>query len=131
MGGVAGHAGVFGTAADLARFALMVLGGGRFEGRWLVARETLDRFAAPCGVPGSSRGLGWDHPEGDHSSAGRLFSRSSIGHLGFTGTSIWIDRENRCFVILLSNSVHPVRGNEGLRDVRAALADAAATALRG
>lgn len=131
MGGVAAHAGVFGTAADLSRFVLMVQGGGRWQGRSLIAAETLERFARPCGVPGSSYGLGWDHPGGKTSSAGTLFARSSIGHLGFTGTSLWIDREHRWFVILLSNSVHPVRGNQGLREVRAALADSAAEALRG
>jgi len=131
LGGVAAHAGVFGTAPDLSRFALMVLAGGRWDGRWLVARETLDRFAALCGVPGSSHGLGWDHPSGAKSAAGQLLARSSIGHLGFTGTSIWIDREHRFFVILLANSVHPVRGNEGLREARAALADAAVLGLRG
>jgi len=131
LGGVAAHAGVFGTAPDLSRFALMVLAGGRWDGRWLISRETLDHFAALCGVPGSGYGLGWDHPSGAHSAAGHRMARSSIGHLGFTGTSIWIDREHRSFVILLANSVHPVRGNQGLREARAALADAAVEALRG
>lgn len=122
MGGVAGHAGLFGPIRDVVLFALAILEGGAP----LVRRETLDRFAAPCGVPGSSYGLGWDHPAGATSSAGRLFSRASIGHLGFTGTSLWIDREAGAFVILLANSVHPTRGNAGLREVRAALADAVA-----
>ena len=120
LGGVAGHAGLFGPVDDVVRFAQAMMEGGAP----LVRRETLERFAAPCGVPGSSYGLGWDHPSGEGSSAGQRFPRTSIGHLGFTGTSLWIDRDAGTFLILLANSVHPKRGNAGLRDVRAALADA-------
>jgi CubicO group peptidase (beta-lactamase class C family) len=122
LGGVAGHAGLFGPMTDVMLFVLAMADGGAP----LVQPETLDRFAAPCGVPGSSFGLGWDRPSGETSTAGRLLSRASIGHLGFTGTSFWIERESGTFVILLSNSVHPRRGNAGLRQVRGALADAVA-----
>jgi CubicO group peptidase (beta-lactamase class C family) len=129
MGGVAGHAGLFGTAGDLARFASMIAQGGTWNGRVFVGAETLERFATPCGVPGSSYALGWDMPSREGSSAGRLFSRRSIGHLGYAGTSLWIDRERRLFLILLSNRVHPSRSNDAIRRVRPALADAVIEAL--
>jgi CubicO group peptidase (beta-lactamase class C family) len=131
MGGVAGHAGLFGTAADLSRLALMVLNEGRGENGPLVASETLARFLTPSGFPDSSYALGWDMPSGESSSAGRLFSRRSVGHLGYAGTSIWIDLERRLFLILLTNRVHPRRGNDAIKRVRPALADAVAGAFAG
>ena len=129
MGGVAAHAGLFGTAPDLARFAQMVLADGVWQGTRLISPETLRLFATPGGVPGSSYALGWDMPSGDPSSAGRLFSRRSIGHLGYAGTSLWIDPDRRLFLILLTNRVHPTRANDKIRQVRPALADAVAQAL--
>jgi CubicO group peptidase (beta-lactamase class C family) len=107
MGGVAPHAGLFGTASDVARFVAMVLGNGALAGVRIFERDTLDLFAAGSGVPGSSYALGWDMPSGEVSSAGQRMSRRAIGHLGFTGTSFWIDRESALGVILLSNHVHP------------------------
>jgi beta-glucosidase-like glycosyl hydrolase/CubicO group peptidase (beta-lactamase class C family) len=141
LGGVAPHAGLFGTAGDLSRFAQMLLNGGVVEGRRIVSRETVERFTRRAGVPGSTRALGWDTAwsgegprssrPGDpgYSSAGSLLSERSFGHTGYTGTSLWIDPERRLFLILLTNRVHPARGNEGIRQVRADVADAVVGAL--
>jgi beta-N-acetylhexosaminidase len=127
LGGVAPHAGLFGTARDLARFAQMLLNGGVLEHHRIVSRETVDRFTRPAGVPGSSRALGWD-TRSENSSAGTLFSARSYGHTGFTGTSLWIDPERRLFIVLLTNRVHPSRERDpkgaAIRQVRAAVADA-------
>ncbi len=128
MGGVAPHAGLFGTAEDLARFAQMMLNGGVFEHRRLASRATLEKFIRRAGVPGSSHALGWDTPSGV-SSAGTLMSREAFGHLGFTGTSLWIDASRKLFVILLTNRVHPSRENHLIREARPAVADAVVAAL--
>lgn len=124
LGGVAPHAGLFGTAGDLARFAQMILNGGVFEHHRIVSRETVERFTRPAGVPESTRALGWDTKSPEGSSAGDLFSPNSFGHTGFTGTSLWIDPERELFVILLTNRVHPTRENELIREARPAVADA-------
>jgi beta-glucosidase-like glycosyl hydrolase/CubicO group peptidase (beta-lactamase class C family) len=141
LGGVAPHAGLFGTAPDLARFAQMLLNGGVFEHRRIVSRDTVVRFMRRAGIPGSSRALGWDtvgdgsgkrsSTPGDpgYSSAGSLFSPRSFGHTGFTGTSMWMDPERKLFVVLLTNRVHPTRENDQIRQVRSAVADAVIRAL--
>ncbi len=109
LGGVAGHAGLFSTAWDLARFCQMMLNGGELDGVRVFKPETIALFTKPAKVvPGSSRCLGWDSPEG-WASGGVYLSNSSFGHTGFTGTSLWIDPENHCFVILLTNAVNPHR----------------------
>ncbi|MFL6201341.1 MAG: serine hydrolase domain-containing protein [Thermoanaerobaculia bacterium] len=118
MGGIAPHAGLFGTAGDLARFAQMLLNGG------IVSRETIALFTRKAGIPGSDRALGWDTKSAEGSSAGTLFSPNSFGHTGFTGTSIWIDPERGLYVILLTNRVHPTRENNLIREARPAVADA-------
>lgn len=124
LGGVAPHAGLFGTAGDLARFAQMIMNGGVFEHHRIVSRETVERFTRPAGVPESTRALGWDTKSPEGSSAGDLFSPDSFGHTGFTGTSLWIDPERELFVILLTNRVHPTRENQLIREARPAVADA-------
>jgi uncharacterized protein YbbC (DUF1343 family)/CubicO group peptidase (beta-lactamase class C family) len=129
MGGVAPHAGLFGTAGDLARFAQMLLNGGVLDGRRIVSRETVELFTRRAGIPGSTRALGWDTKSAEGSSAGTLFSERSFGHTGFTGTSLWIDPERRLYVILLTNRVHPTRENNLIREVRPAVADAVVRAL--
>jgi CubicO group peptidase (beta-lactamase class C family) len=141
LGGIAPHAGLFGTAPDLARFAAMLLGEGRAEGRRFVSRATLDLFTLRAGVPQASRALGWDTPadesgrrsstpgEPGYSAGGALVSARSFGHTGFTGTSIWMDPERELYVILLTNRVHPTRENNKIRAVRAEVADAAVRAL--
>lgn len=135
LGGAAPHAGLFGTAPDLARFACMLLnggvecGGGRRIISRIVSRKTVELFTRRAGIPGSDRALGWDTRSAEGSSAGTLFSRRSFGHTGFTGTSIWMDPERDLFVILLTNRVHPTRENNLIREVRPAVADAVVRAL--
>ena len=128
LGGVAPHAGLFGTAGDLARFAQMLLNGGVYDHNRIVSRETLERFTKRQGVPDSSRALGWDTPS-ENSSAGSLFGPRSFGHTGFTGTSMWMDPDRNLFVILLTNRVHPTRENNAIREVRRAVADAVVRGL--
>lgn len=128
LGGIAPHAGLFGSAPDLARFAQMLLNGGVYDHKRLVSRATVERFTKRAGVPGSSRALGWDTPS-EGSSAGTLLSARSFGHTGFTGTSMWMDPERKLFVILLSNRVHPSRENNAIREVRRAVADAVVRGL--
>lgn len=123
LGGVAPHAGLFGTAPDLARFATMLLNGGVFENRRYIAPETLTRFTTRGTVPDSSRALGWDTPS-ENSSAGTLMSKRAFGHTGFTGTSMWMDPETGVFVIILTNRVHPTRENNQIREARPQIADA-------
>jgi beta-N-acetylhexosaminidase len=128
MGGVAGHAGLFSTAGDIAIFAQMLLNGGIYAHRRLLARATIERFTARQEVGVSARALGWDVPT-ESSSSGSHFSPASYGHLGFTGTSLWIDPDRKAFVILLTNRVHPTRANERIKQVRPALHDAVFEAL--
>ncbi len=128
LGGIAAHAGLFGTAADLARFAQMLLNGGVYDHHRLISSATVERFTRKAGIPGSSRALGWDTPS-EGSSAGTLFSPHSFGHTGFTGTSMWIDADRRMFLILLTNRVHPTRDNQAIRKVRPTVADAVVRAL--
>jgi CubicO group peptidase (beta-lactamase class C family) len=128
MGGVAPHAGLFGTAPDLARFAQMLLNGGVLEHQRIVSREVVEQFTRKAGVPDSSRALGWDTPS-PNSSAGERLSPRSFGHTGFTGVSMWIDPERKLFVILLTNRVHPTRENNAIFEVRRAVADAVVDGL--
>lgn len=128
MGGVAGHAGLFSTARDLAVFAQMLLNGGEYDGVRIVRPETLARWTAPQ-RRGSSRALGWDTPSGQ-SSAGRFFSARSFGHTGYTGTSLWIDPERSLFVVLLTNRVNPTAANQKHVALRRAVADAVMEAVR-
>lgn len=110
MGGVAGHAGMFTTAEDLAKFASMILNLGRLpDGRQFLSPLTIRKFAEPQTPPiqPTLRGLGWDIDSPYSGNRGELYPLGSFGHTGFTGTSLWIDPETRSFVILLANSVHP------------------------
>ncbi|MBI4366365.1 MAG: beta-lactamase family protein [Deltaproteobacteria bacterium] len=124
MGGVAGHAGLFSTAADLHRFAAAI--------------HAADRGRSDCFAPDVVRALlrpedpapqgatwvyGWDRPAPHNSQAGRHFSRDSIGHLGYTGCSLWIDLEQDFWIILLTNRVHPSTTNEKIRAFRPLLHD--------
>jgi beta-glucosidase-like glycosyl hydrolase/uncharacterized protein YbbC (DUF1343 family) len=129
LGGVAPHAGLFGTARDLAAFAQAMLHGGVYDHHRLASREIVERFTTRAGLPGSDRALGWDTKSAAGSSAGDLFSRRSFGHLGFTGTSLWIDPDRELFLILLTNRVHPTRENDLVREARPAVADAVIRAL--
>lgn len=128
LGGVAGHAGLFSTAADLSRFVRMLLGGGRLGGHVLVDPGTLTRFTTRQSLR-NSRALGWDTKSAVGSSAGRYFSMKSFGHTGFTGTSIWVDPVARVGVVFLTNRVFPTRENRLLPRFRAILHDAVREAL--
>ena len=109
LGGVAGHAGLFSTAEDLAVFSQMILNGGIYGWKRIFREETIDLFSTRANVvEGSSRCLGWDSPSGK-ASGGVYLPDNSFGHTGYTGTSLWIDSENDMFVILLTNAVHPNR----------------------
>jgi uncharacterized protein YbbC (DUF1343 family)/CubicO group peptidase (beta-lactamase class C family) len=112
MGGVAGHAGLFTTADDLAKFAQMMLDWGEGNGTRLFAAATIQKFTSPQSPADQPilRGLGWDIDSPYSSNRGDLFPVGSYGHTGFTGTSLWIDPTSRSYVILLANSVHPHRG---------------------
>ncbi|MFQ6616538.1 MAG: glycoside hydrolase family 3 N-terminal domain-containing protein [Fidelibacterota bacterium] len=130
LGGVAGHAGLFSTALDLARYAQVMMDGGVFEGRRLFKRQTIAQFTARQGMPpGSSRAVGWDTPSDSLSSAGDYFGPGSFGHLGFTGTSLWIDPNRRIAVILLTNRVYPTRERGGMYEVRRQFYNAVMQAL--
>ncbi len=129
MGGVAPHAGLFSTATDLARFLQMILNGGVFEHQRIVSRQIVEEWTRRAGVPDSDRATGWDTKSAEKSSAGNYFSPNSFGHLGYTGTSMWVDPERRLFVILLTNRVHPTRENNLIRQARPAVADAVIKAL--
>jgi len=109
MGGVAGHSGMFSTADDLARFALMMLNQGELDGVRFASPLTVAKFTEPQSPPDQSilRGLGWDIDSPYSSTRGELFPIGSYGHTGFTGTSLWIDPSTKTYVILLANSVHP------------------------
>lgn len=135
LNGVSGHAGLFSTAPDLLRFGEWLISG---ETRrcglhctqpgtvldpnatfWVTVRSFLQRQRIPAG---SSRALGWDTPS-DGSSAGRMLDSTSVGHTGFTGTSIWIDPTRELVIVLLTNRVHPTRENNRMGAVRRGVAD--------
>src|SRR4029077_8372855 len=111
MGGVAGHAGLFTTADDLAKFAQMMLDHGAADGKRIFSAPTVEKFTTPQSPADQPilRGLGWDIDSPYSSNRGELFPIGSYGHTGFTGTSLWIDPYSRTYVILLTNSVHPIR----------------------
>ena len=129
LGGAAGHAGLFGTAAAVGAFARVVLR--TIAGDALLARvATMRRFIARTDVPGSSRALGWDTML-PTSSGGTLLAPTSNGHTGFTGTTLWIDWERDLYVVFLTNRVHPTRENDDIRHVRPRLHDAIVAELDG
>ena len=117
LGGVAAHAGLFGTAAAVGASA-----------RWWLRSTHLAPFGEKSSVPGSSRALAWDTML-PTSSCGTRLSPTAIGHTGFTGTSLWIDPERDLYVVLLSNRVHPTRQGDGIQAVRRAVHDAIVTDL--
>jgi CubicO group peptidase (beta-lactamase class C family) len=103
MGGVAGHAGMFSTAPDLAIFCQMLLNGGIYAHQRILKRQTVKEFTSFSPLAQNTRTLGWNVPT-EPSSSGRHFSAQSFGHTGFTGTSIWIDPQKDLFVVLLTNA---------------------------
>jgi len=131
LGGVAGHAGLFSTASDLAALARALRAAWHGDaGAAGVERDVIREFWRPAGVPDSNWRLGWDGPAARDSQAGALIARAAVGHLGFTGCSLWIDPASDRFVVLLSNRIHPtVRDDPRFRAFRPALHDAAFAAL--
>ena len=128
LGGVAAHAGLFSTAADLSRFARMLLNGGELDGVRILRPETVARFTTYADSGRSNRALGWE--KAPASWAGDLMSSRAFGHTGFTGTSIAIDPEAGIYVILLSNRVNPTRANPRIPAVRRRLANAVMSVVR-
>ncbi len=132
MDGVAGHAGLFSTAADLAKYCQMILNGGSLGRARVLSPLSVIKMttaASPDSLP-SVRGLGWDIDSSYSSNRGELLPVGSFGHTGFTGTSIWIDPVTSTYVILLSNRVHP-DGKGDATPLRARVATVVASALRG
>src|SRR3954453_23741953 len=128
LGGVAGHAGLFSTAADLSVFAQMMLNGGEYNGTRIIADSTITLFRERAA---GTRALGWDTCGGS-GSCGKYLGETAYGHTGFTGTSLWMDPDRDMFVVLLTNRVHEARAKRPAKviaDVRADLADAAALAV--
>jgi CubicO group peptidase (beta-lactamase class C family) len=130
LGGVAGHAGLFSTAADLAVFAQMMLNGGVYDGVRIVRDSTVVLFTRRTI---GWRALGWETCAGG-ASCGRYMSDRAFGHTGYTGTSIWIDPENDLFVVVLANRIHELPNGRTpesavLNDVRADIADLAELAV--
>jgi CubicO group peptidase (beta-lactamase class C family) len=121
LGGVAGHAGLFGTAAAVGEFARAMLDSVA-GGSTIARQDTLARFVRKSTVPGSSRALGWDTML-TTSSCGTRLSPRAIGHTGFTGTSLLIDPEQDLYVVFLTNRVHPTRENNQIQAVRRAVHD--------
>jgi CubicO group peptidase (beta-lactamase class C family) len=128
VGGIEGHAGLFGTADDINRLLIELLF--TYHGRTntgLFQQDLLHQFFKR--LPGTDKALGFDTPSLTGSSCGRSFSQNSIGHLGFTGTSFWMDLERSVIVILLTNRVHPTRDNERIKKFRPELHDAVMNAI--
>jgi CubicO group peptidase (beta-lactamase class C family) len=134
MGGVAGHAGLFADAADLLGLAGALCAAWRDAGpkggASVVPAEVLRLFWRPAGIPGSTWRLGWDGPVAAGSLAGNRLSRQAVGHLGFTGCSLWIDPERETCIVLLTNFIHPTAHKDPrFRALRPALHDAALDAI--
>lgn len=133
LGGVAGHAGLFGTASDLSRFCQMVLNGGTLGGKRLLSSAAMEQATRPrhIGTGNSSRSLLFDVDTAYSSCRGDRFTRGlTFGHTGFTGTMFWLDPEHGCYFVLLTNAVHP-DGKGKVRDLRHDVATAVGEALLG
>jgi len=128
LGGIAGHAGLFSTAADLSIFAQMMLNHGSYDGVQVISDSTVSLFTRRTA---GHRALGWDTADGDYGS-GKYLTERAYGHTGFTGTSIWIDPDREMFVVLLTNRVHAAKAQRPAKiiaDVRSDLSDAAVLAV--
>jgi CubicO group peptidase (beta-lactamase class C family) len=128
LGGIAGHAGLFSTAADLSIFAQMMLNGGSYDGVQIISDSTVALFTRRTA---GHRALGWDTADGDYGS-GKYLTERAYGHTGFTGTSIWIDPDREMFVVLLTNRVHAAKAQRPAKiiaDIRSDLSDAAVLAV--
>jgi CubicO group peptidase (beta-lactamase class C family) len=122
-GGVAGHAGLFSSAGDIHKMVAQLDRCLQGRDSFLPQELIQEFFTKNDSVPGSTYALGWDTPAPEKSSSGMHFSRTTVGHLGFTGTSLWWDLEKNCHVILLTNRVHPNRNNERIKQFRPKIHD--------
>lgn len=130
LGGVAGHAGLFSTAEDLAIYAQAMLGKGAYQGTRILKPETVNLMTRSYPVADVKRGLGWDKLSRYSSNRGDFFSPQAFGHGGFTGTSLWVDPAQDLFVIFLSNRVHP-DGKGAINSLAGRIGTIAAAAIRG
>lgn len=130
MGGVAGHAGLFSTADDVAKFAQMMLGMGQLGGVRLFSPLTVARFTSPATPAGQPvvRGLGWDIDSPYSSNRGDLYPAGGYGHTGFTGPALWVDPSTRSFVVIMTNRNHP-RGGRSINTWRSRVASVVAAAV--
>jgi CubicO group peptidase (beta-lactamase class C family) len=131
MGGVAGHAGLFAPVREVDRIVreLIACYAGRSD---FVPQKIIREFwTRDATVAGSTWALGWDTPSPEHSSSGNRFSPAAVGHLGFTGTSIWIEPEKEIAITMLTNRVHPRRDNQKIREFRPKIHDLIMDALDG
>ncbi|MBV8771113.1 MAG: beta-lactamase family protein [Deltaproteobacteria bacterium] len=129
MGGVAGHAGLFAPVQEVDRIAYELLRCYRGKSDFIPQRIIREFWNRDRAVAGSTWALGWDTPSADYSSSGHHFPSTAVGHLGFTGTSIWIEPEREIVVSLLTNRVHPRRNNQAIRDLRPRIHDLVMEAL--
>lgn len=127
LGGVAGNAGLFSTAADLARFAAMLASGGTLEGVTVFREETIRQFTAKQPNAGN-RALGWETPKESGGSSGTQVSRQAFGHTGFTGTSLWVDPERGTWTVLLANRTFDPHASNRIQALRRAVNDRVAEA---
>ena len=123
MGGVAGHSGLFASAADVSLLVSKLRDCYLGKNPFLPASLMQEAFARDKTVAQSPRTLGWDTPSAVGSAAGTRFSKNTVGHLGFTGTSIWLDLDKAVHVVLLTNRVHPSRNNDKIKDFRPMIHD--------
>jgi len=128
MGGVAGHAGLFSTADDLALYAQTLIDGGRRGDVQILKPETIAVMNTPHETTGGLRSLGWDKKSVYSSNRGDLMSKQAFGHGGFTGTAMWIDPPQELFVIFLSSRLHP-GGKGSVNDLAGRIGTVAAAAL--
>lgn len=130
LGGVAGHAGMFSTAGDIARILRMLLAGGQLDGHRVLAPATVARMWSPNGQASGTRALGWDVSSAFSRTMAPYFPAGSVGHTGFTGTAVWVDPPSQTYMILLTNRVHPSGGGSArIRELRQRVAAAVGSAL--
>ena len=123
LNGVAGHAGLFSTADDLAKLMSVLLNKGKVNQKIFIQQSTIELFTKRVSEE-STRAIGWDTKSDSGSSAGKYFSKNSFGHTGYTGTSIWADPDRNLFVVFLTNRVYPTRENTKIQKVRPQLHNA-------
>jgi uncharacterized protein YbbC (DUF1343 family) len=127
LGGAAGHAGLFSTAADVSRFARMMLNDGVLDDARVLSAETVRQYVKPIDLPDATRTLGWDIKSSYSEGRGTLLSEAAVGHGGYTGTALWIDPKRDLFVVLLSNRVYGHRGS--IHPLTSSVVDLAAHAI--